>query len=66
MTHAVTTPPPVSGHELSIQSITPADVFARVELVRKELDDLRFEMGKPNSLEIGLLVKDATPHEVFF
>lgn len=66
MTEAITTPPPVSGHELSVQSITPADVFARVQLVRKELDDLRFEMGKPKSREVGLLVEDATPHEVFF
>ena len=66
MTNAIETPSPVSGHEVSIQSITPADVFARVELLRKELDDLRFEMGKPNIVEIGLLAKDATPHEVFF
>ncbi|GJL60906.1 MAG: hypothetical protein NPIRA03_37630 [Nitrospirales bacterium] len=66
MTKTITTPPPVSGHELSIESITPADVFARVQLVRKELDDLRFEMGKPKSREIGLLVENATPHEVFF
>ncbi|WP_342348232.1 hypothetical protein [uncultured Nitrospira sp.] len=66
MTKAITTPPPVSGHELSIQSITPADVFARVQLVRKELDDIRFEMGKLKSREVGLLVEDATPHEVFF
>jgi len=66
MTNAVATPPPVSGHELSMESITPADVFARVQLVRKELDDLRFEMGKPKSFEIGLLVEGATPHEVFF
>ena len=66
MTRDITTPPPVSGHELSIESITPADVFARVQLVRKELDDIRFEMGKPKSREIGLLVEHATPHEVFF
>ncbi len=66
MTDAIETPPPVSGHELSIQSITPADVFARVQLVRKELDDIRFEMGKPQSREVGLLVEEATPHEVFF
>lgn len=66
MTKDITTPPPVSGHELSIESITPADVFARVQLVRKELDDIRFEMGKPKSREIGLLVENATPHEVFF
>ncbi len=66
MTDAIETAPPVSGHELSIQSITPADVFARVQLVRKELDDIRFEMGKPKSREVGLLVEEATPHEVFF
>ena len=66
MTDAIETAPPVSGHELSIQSITPADVFARVQLVRKELDDIRFEMGKPQSREVGLLVEEATPHEVFF
>jgi hypothetical protein len=66
MTQVITTPPPVSGHELSVQSITPADVFARAQLVRKELDDIRFEMGQPKSREVGLLVEDATPHEVFF
>ncbi|MBA3965637.1 MAG: hypothetical protein H0X47_07665 [Nitrospirales bacterium] len=66
MIKAITTSPPVSGHELSIQSITPADVFARVQLLGKELDDIRFEMGKPKSREVGLLVEEATPHEVFF
>jgi len=66
MTNSVETSPPVSGHELSIQSIIPADVFARVQLVRKELDDIRFEMGQPKSREVGLLVDEATPHEVFF
>jgi len=66
MTDAIETPSPVSGHEVSVQSITPADVFARVQLVRKELDDIRFEMGKPKSREVGLLVEEATPHEVFF
>jgi hypothetical protein len=66
MTNAIETPPPVSGHEVSIQSITPADVFVRVQLVRKELDDIRFEMGKPKSRDVGLLVEGATPHEVFF
>ena len=66
ITNDIETPTPISGHKVSIETITPADVFARVELLRKELDDLRFEMGKPDILEMGLLVKDATPHEVFF
>lgn len=64
----VHTPPPVSGHDVSPETITPADVFARVQLIRKELDVLRFEMGKPagREREVGLLVEQATPHEVFF
>jgi hypothetical protein len=66
MTNAIETPSPASGHEISIQSITSADVFARVQLVRKELDDIRFEMGKSKSRDVGLLVEGATPHEVFF
>jgi len=66
MTNAIQTPPPASGHEISVQSITPADVFARVQLVRKELDDIRFEMGRPQSRDVGLLVEEASPHEVFF
>ena len=62
----IETPKPVSGHAVSLKAITPADVFARVQLLRKELDDIRFEMGKPKSQEVGLLVEGAAPHEVFF
>lgn len=62
----VHTPPPVSGHDVSPETITPADVFARVQLILKELDVLRFEMGKPAARQVGLLVEQATPHEVFF
>jgi len=66
MDDAIQTPSPASGHEASIQSITPADVLARVQLVRKELEDIRFEMGKPKSRDVGLLVEEASPHEVYF
>lgn len=62
----IQTPPPVSGHNVAPETITTGDVFARVQLIRKELDDLRFEMGKPATSEVGLLVENATPHEVFF
>jgi len=62
----VQTQPPVSGREMSVESIVPADVFARVQLFRKVLDDVRFEMGKRKSQDIGLLVEEAAPHEVFF
>jgi hypothetical protein len=43
---------PVSGPEVSSQSITPTDAFARIQLLSKELDDLRFDMGKPNICQI--------------
>lgn len=62
----ITTPSPASGHEVAVQSITPADVLARVQLVRKELEDIRFEMGQPKSRDVGLLAEDASPHEVYF
>ena len=48
----VQTQPPVSGREMSVESIVPADVFARVQLFRKVLDDVRFEMGKRKSQDI--------------
>ena len=57
---------PASGHPVSIQGITPADVFARVQWLRKELDEVRFEMGRPKSQEVGLIIEQAAPHEVFF
>ncbi len=44
----------------------PADVLARVQLIRDELDELRFEMGKLKNQKFGLMVSKASPHEVFF
>ena len=66
MDNAIQTTKPASGHPVSIEGITPADVFARVQWLRKELDDIRFEMGRPKVREVGLIVEEATPHEVFF
>ncbi len=44
----LSTPPPVSGRRLSdAASILPADVLARVELLRDDLDLIRLFMGKP-------------------
>ncbi len=59
------TPNPVSGRAVSVDEIIPADVMARAQLIRDELDDLRFEMGKPKNRHFGIIVSDASPHEVF-
>ncbi len=56
----------VSGTVDSSQGILPANVLSRVELLRKELDDIRFEMGRPRTMEIEMVILNAAPHEVFF
>ena len=48
------------------QEIVPANVLSRVELLRKDLDDIRFEMGRTKTMEIKMVVLNAAPHEVFF
>ena len=50
-----------SSHE-----ILPANVLTRVELLRKDLDDIRFEMGRPKNMKIEMVVLNAAPHEVYF
>ena len=47
-------------------AIIPADVLSRAKLVQKELDLIRFEMGKPLQKQKELTVKDADPREVYF
>ena len=60
------TPPPVSGRRLSVpESILPADVLARVELLRENVDLLRRYMGKPGSPQAFLRVDSARPFEVY-
>jgi len=59
-------PPPVSGRAVSPETIVPADVLARVQWVREELEAIRFEMGKPKDQRVTRLATDALPHEVYF
>jgi len=60
------TPPPVSGRRLSApESIVPADVLARVELLRENVDLLRRHMGVPGSSVALLRVDSARPFEVY-
>lgn len=57
---------PASGRPLSAEGIIPADVLARVELLRNELELIRFEMGQAKVQPIEIAVSDASPREVIF
>jgi len=60
------TPPPVSGRRLSVpESILPADVLARVELLRENVDLLRHYMGKSTPPVSLFRVESARPFEVY-
>jgi hypothetical protein len=60
------TPPPASGRRLSApETIVPADVLARVELLRDTVDVLRRYMGKPEPPAPLMRVEGARPMEVY-
>lgn len=59
-------PNPVSGHSISLEKITPADVLARVQLLRDTLEMIRFEMGKPLATQSEAIVTNVHSHEVYF
>ena len=58
--------PPVSGREVSLDGILPADVLARVLLVKEKVEQIRFELGKPVNRRGNVRVEGAQPREVFF
>lgn len=62
----IVTPPPIRGENISRENMTPVDSFARVELIKKELDLIRVEMGKPKIHHSPLQVSQASPFEVYF
>lgn len=57
---------PVSGRNVAIDSILPADVLARVQLLSDEIELLRLELGKPESHIEQTIVTGASPREVYF
>ena len=57
---------PVSGRPVTVDGIQPADVLARVELLRGELELIRFEMGKPKDWRHEPAVTNVAPREVIF
>ena len=59
-------PNPVSGHSISLKEITPADVLARVQMLRDTLELIRFEMGKPPATHFETIVTNVQAHEAYF
>ncbi|MBL4633497.1 MAG: hypothetical protein JKY56_06485 [Kofleriaceae bacterium] len=63
----ITTPPPISGRQLSEPgSITAADVMARLLLTHQTLDQIRVHMGKPAPPQPLIEVSDVENVEVYF
>lgn len=50
----------------NIQEVLPADVYARVALLIKEVNLIREEIGKPKETQGVIKVINAAPREVFF
>ena len=59
-------PNPVSGRTVSIETITSADVLARVELFRAALEQIRLEMGQPKDQRMAIAVTNVAPREAVF
>lgn len=49
-----------------LDGIAPPDVFARVTLVRAELETIRYVMGRPKNPQSEIPVSEASPREVYF
>lgn len=48
------------------KEIEPPEVYVNVGLVLKELELLRFEMGRPKNIQVKIGVEGAAPREVYF
>ena len=59
-------PAPVSGHQVTAETIDPADVLARVQLLHAQLESIRIEIGKPKDSRRADLATNALSHEVHF
>ena len=59
-------PNPVSGRSVAMATITTADVLARVELLRADLNLIRVEMGQPKDKRTEIAVTNVAPREAVF
>ncbi len=62
----IVTPPPISGRDPQDRAaVLPADVLARVELIKANLELIRLYMGKAEPVEPVLRVSSARPREAY-
>ena len=62
----IVTPPPISGRNPEDPAaVLPADVLARVELIKGNLELIRLYMGKAEPVEPVLRVSSARPREAY-
>ncbi|KAA5543143.1 hypothetical protein FYK55_12735 [Roseiconus nitratireducens] len=54
------------GQQSDRSAIAPPDVYVHVDLVRNELEAIRFVMGRPKNQQKELGVTGAAPREVYF
>ena len=59
-------PESVAPESVPSESADATTVYARVLLLGAEIELVRFEMGKPRSIQQGFRVRNAATHEVFF
>ena len=52
---------PVSGRPVNVSGILPSDVFSRAVLLKKELEEIRIEMGKPKDEWVGGIAIECIP-----
>ena len=55
-----------SAVESGSAAVSPAHVYAQLMLLHSEIDQLRFEMGKPKPTPRGIDIANVAPREVFF
>lgn len=56
----------LGSRSLAAAEVEPPDVFARVHLVRAELDSVRWYLGKPEIRQPEIRVSEVAPREVYF
>lgn len=58
--------PPISGHAIALETISPADVLSRVNLAAEQLEQIRVQLNLPLANQLDIQISEAQPREVYF
>jgi len=58
--------PPLSGHAINQESITPADTLSRINLAAQHLEQIRVKLNLPLANKLNINISEAQPREVYF